>query len=380
MTDITKRRLRAGIVGGGKGAFIGAVHRAAAEFDGQATVVAGAMSSDPTRARESADEWFLERSYGSFTEMAAREAELDNGIDFVIVATPNFMHFPVVKAFLEKGIHVVCDKPMTFTLEEADELVKLVEGGKTVFALTHNYTGYPTVRHARGMVQEGKIGEVRKVLVEYLQDWLMDPLEKDGQKQAAWRTDPAKSGLSCCVGDIGTHGENLLEYITGLKIKSLNADFSSFVAGRSLEDDANILLRLENGGKGTLTCSQIAAGEENGLSIRIYGSKAGLEWHQMEPNTLIYKQPGQPRQLLRTNLPYMSLASQAASRVPPGHPEGFFEAFANIYRGAIEDIRRAAQGQELLRNYPTVHDGRRGVLFITRCVESAKAGSQWVDM
>ncbi len=378
--DLSGRKLRAGIVGGGQGSFIGAVHRLAAELDGQAELVAGAMSSDPQRARASAQAWFLSRSYESYQEMAEAESKRPDGIDFVIIAVPNHMHYPVAKTFLEHGIHVICDKPMTFNLDEARELVALVEQSKLIFALTHNYTGYPAVRHARHLVHQGEIGTIRKVLVEYVQDWLMEPVEQSGNKQAMWRTDPAKSGLAGCVGDIGTHGENLLAYITGLKIAALCADLTTFVPGRQLDDDANMLLRLENGGKGVLTCSQIAAGEENALSIRLYGSKAGLEWHQMEPNTLILKQPGQPRQILRTGLTYMSEEAQAATRLPPGHPEGFYEAFANLYRLAIADIRRVEADQSPLGGYPTVHDGLRGMLFVTKVVESSQQGGIWVKM
>ncbi|MCD6023873.1 MAG: Gfo/Idh/MocA family oxidoreductase [Fibrobacteria bacterium] len=380
LPEASKRRLRAGIIGGGEGAFIGSVHRIAAELDGQAQVVAGAMSSDPAKAQRSADAWFLERSYGSFREMAEEEARRQDGIDFVIVATPNHMHYPVAKAFLEAGIHVVCDKPMTFTLEESEKLVELVESKHLVFALTHNYTGYPAVRQARAMVQRGLVGSVRKVLVEYNQDWLMEPLEKQGHKQAMWRTDPAKAGASNCVGDIGTHGENLLEFITGIKIKSLCADFTSFVEGRVLEDDANILLRLENGGKGTLVCSQIACGEENNLNIRVYGSKGGLEWHQQEPNTLIFKPAGKPWERMRVGLDYMSDEAKLSTRTPSGHPEGYLEAFANVYRRAINDIRRVKGGLPMEGGYPTVYDGLRGLQFVVKTVESAKAGAVWVDL
>jgi predicted dehydrogenase len=377
--DILQRKLRAGIVGGGQGAFIGAVHRIACELDGQAEVVAGAMSADPQRAAASAQAWYLQRSYASFEEMAAVESSLPNGIDFVMVTTPNHLHYRVARAFLEHGIHVVCDKPMTFNLTEAQELVQLVEQTKLVFALTHTYTGYPAVRQARYLVQQGAIGTIRKALVAYMQDWLMEPQERSGNKQAEWRTDPARSGIAGSVGDIGTHAENLLAYITGLNISSLCADLTSFIEGRRLDDDANILLRLENGGKGILTCSQIAAGEENALSIRIYGTKAGLEWHQMEPNTLVFMQPGQPRQLLRTNMPYMSDESKTLTHVPAGHPEGYLEAFANIYRLAIADIRRVEMGEQAQGGYPTVYDGLRGMRFITRAVESSQQGAQWVD-
>jgi len=379
-SDTGGRRLRAGIVGGGEGAFIGAVHRIAAELDGQALVVAGALSSNPEKARRSASAWRLERSYDSYAAMAKEEAKRPDGVDFAIVAVPNHLHFAVSSAFLEAGLHVVCDKPMTLNLEEAERLSEKVEKSKQVFALTHNYTGYPAVRQARAMVKQGFVGDVRKVLVEYNQDWLMEPLERSGQKQAEWRTDPARAGSSSCVGDIGTHAENLLEFITGLKIKSLCADFSTFVAGRKLEDDANILLRLENGGKGTLVCSQVACGEENNLGIRIYGSKAGLEWHQQEPNSLLYKAQGKPWEVLRTGLGYMGEEAKAATRVPPGHPEGYLEAFANIYKFAIADMRRAARGEALQGGYPGVRDGLRGMRFLTRAVESAQKGASWVEV
>jgi predicted dehydrogenase len=380
MSDINKRRLRAGIVGGGAGAFIGAVHRIASELDSQALVVAGAMSSDPEKARQSAEAWYLDRSYGDFRKMATEEASRPDGIDFVIVATPNHMHFPVAKAFLEAGIHVVCDKPMTFTLEEAQELAKLVEKSKLVFAVTHNYTGYPAVRQAREMVRNGELGEIRKVMVEYIQDWLMDPLEQTGQKQAAWRTDPAKAGISCCVGDIGTHGENLLEYITGLKIKSLCADLTTFVPGRQLEDDATMLLRLEKGAKGYLTCSQIACGEENNLNIRVYGTKSAIEWHQQNPNYLIVKPKGKGWETWGRGHGYMGENARNATRTPPGHPEGYLEAFATIYKQVCADIRRVKSGQAPQGGYPTAADGLRGIQFVIKAVESSKKGAAWVEM
>ena len=377
--DILNRKLRAGIVGGGQGSFIGAVHRRAAQLDGEAEVVAGAMSTNTQRAEASARAWYLRRSYKNFEEMAETEASLPDGIDFVMVTVPNHLHYQVARKFLEHGIHVVCDKPMTFNLEEAQALVALVEQKKLIFALTHNYTGYPAVRHARHLVRSGAIGTIRKVLVEYVQDWLMEPVERAGNKQAAWRTDPTRSGMAGAVGDIGTHAENLLEFITGLKIAAICADLTAFIEGRQLDDDANMLLRLENGGKGILTCSQIAAGEENALSIRVYGSKAGLEWHQMEPNTLQFKQPGQPLQLLRTGLPYMSDDAKAATRLPAGHPEGFLEAFANIYRMTIADIRRVESGAAPEGGYPTVYDGLRGMQFITKAVESSQKGAVWIE-
>lgn len=378
--DVANRKLRAGIVGGGIGSFIGAIHRVAVQLDGQAELVAGAMSTDPQKAEASAQAWYLDRSYKSFEEMARAEAGRADGIDFVMITTPNHMHFPVARAFLEQGIHVVSDKPMTFSLQEAQELVELVERSNLVYALTHNYTGYPAVRQARHMVRSGQLGKIRKVLVEYIQDWLMTAAEKTGSKQAEWRTDPKRSGIAGCVGDIGTHGENLMQFITGLKIQSLCADLTTFVEGRLLDDDANILLRLENGAKGLLTCSQVASGEENNLNIRVYGTKAGLEWHQMEPNTLIFKQPGQPQQTWRTGQPYMSDEAKAVTRTPAGHPEGFFEAFANIYKMAIGDIRRAESGAKPQGGYPTVYDGLRGMRFITSAVESSQKGATWVHV
>lgn len=381
MTTINDgRRLRAGIVGGGQGAFIGSVHRIAAELDGQSLIVAGALSADPAVARASAAAWCLERSYDSYAVMAQAEAAREDGIDFVIIATPNHLHYPMSRAFLEVGIHTVCDKPLTATVEEAQKLVALAEGGGPLFGLTHNYTGYPLVRQARAMVRDGVLGELRKVLVEYNQDWLMTPLEGTGNKQAEWRADPARSGPGGCVGDIGSHAENLLEFITGQPIVSLCADLTSFVAGRRLDDDANILLRLKGGAKGTLVCSQVACGEENNLAIRLYGSEAALEWRQQEPNTLIYKPAGGPWQQLRTGHGYLSDAARAATRIPPGHPEGYIEAFGVIYRNFIADVRRVQRGEPALYDYPTARDGLRGVRFIAKAVESSQRGAQWVTL
>ena len=374
------RRLRAGIVGGGRGAFIGSVHRIAAELDGQAMVVAGAMSSDAHLARESAADWFLERAYDSYAEMAAAESADANGIDFVIIATPNDLHFPVARAFLEADIHVVCDKPLALTVAEGEELVRLVEAGSTLFALTHVYTGYPAVRQAREMVRAGRLGEIRLCLVEYTQDWLMEPLENRGNKQATWRTDPARAGLGGCVADIGTHAANLLEYVTGRPIEAVSADLTSFVPGRRLDDDAHMMLRLQGGAKGTLICSQVACGEENRLSLRVYGSQAGLEWHQQEPNTLLFKPAGRPWERLRTGHSYLGAAARAATRVPPGHPEGYLEAFANLYRDFLQDVRRVAGGQPPVRDYPGVHEGLRGLRFVAQAVASSRAGSSWQSM
>ena len=378
--DISQRRLRAGIVGGGRGAFIGSVHRLAAELDGQAQVIAGAMSSDPAVARESAAAWFLERSYSSYAEMARAESGHAAGIDFVIVATPNHLHCPVAREFLAQGIHVVCDKPLAASLAEGEELARLVDGGAALFALTHNYTGYPMVREARALVRSGRLGELRRVMVEYAQDWLMEPLERAGNKQAAWRTDPARAGPGGSVGDIGTHAANLLEFVTGRRIEAVCADLTAFVAGRALDDDASMLIRLEGGAKGTLSCSQIACGEENELSLRVYGSQAALEWHQQEPNTLILKPAGRPWELLRSGHAYLGADARAACRTPPGHPEGYLEAFANIYRGFIADVRRVRAGQAPLRDYPGVAEGVRGLRFVAQAVASSRAGSVWMRL
>ncbi|MCY4270863.1 MAG: Gfo/Idh/MocA family oxidoreductase [Gammaproteobacteria bacterium] len=370
----------AGIVGGGQGAFIGAVHRIAAELDSAARVVAGAMSADPERARASAKAWHLDRAYDSFETMAAEEAKREDGIDFVIVATPNHLHLPVARAFLEAGIHVVCDKPLAASLDEARELADIVERSGRLFALTHAYSGYPLVREARDFVASGRLGELRKVQVEYNQDWLMEPLERQGNKQAQWRTDPARSGISCCVGDIGTHAKHLLEFISGRKVRSVCAELTSFVEGRQLDDDASMLLRLEGGARGTLVCSQIACGEENGLNIRLYGSKAGLEWHQMEPNTLLVKPAGKGWERFRAGGGYLGDAAARATRVPAGHPEGYLEAFANLYRDFMADLRRVRAGEPPLRDYPGIIDGIRGMRFVEAAVESAAKGAVWVDL
>src|SRR5579862_7035211 len=285
-THGASRRLRAGIVGGGRGAFIGTVHRIACELDGEAQLVAGALSSQPQIARASAAAWYLERAYTDYADMATQEAAREDGIDFVIVATPNDLHYPVARTFASAGIHVVCDKPLALSLAEGSQLARELQASQVLFMLTHNYTGYPAVRQAREMVREGALGELRKVLVEYTQDWLMEPLEQRGNKQAAWRTDPARAGAGGCVGDIGTHAQNLLEFVTGEPIEALCADLSSFVTGRRLDDDANILVRLRGGAKGSLICSQIACGDENRLSLRLYGSRGALESHQHSPCTL----------------------------------------------------------------------------------------------
>lgn len=375
------RRLRVGIVGGGRGAFIGAVHRIAAELDGQAEIVAGAMSSSAETAESSARDWYLHRWYDDYEAMAKTEAERKDGIDFVIIVTPNHLHIPVAKVFMAAGIHVLCDKPLAFSLAEAEEFADFAARHDVLFGLTHTYTGYPAIREARELVSAGELGDLRKVIVEYQQDWLMDPVEQDpDNKQAQWRVDPSRAGISCCVGDIGTHAANLLEFVCADEISALCADLTAFVEGRQLDDDANMLLRLKNGGKGLLSCSQIACGEENSLSIRIYGTKAALEWHQQEPNTLTLKPAGQPWQRLRTGVSFKSAAAALATRTPGGHPEGYLEAFANLYKLFQDDVRRCLNGEPTQGGYPSVADGVRGMRFISTAVESAAAGSVWLDM
>lgn len=374
------RQLKAGIVGGGQGAFIGAVHRVAAEMDGEARIIAGALSSDPERARQSAEAWGLQRSYASFEDMAREEAALDDGIDYVIVATPNHLHLPVAGVFLEAGIPVICDKPLAATLEQAQQIADAVARSGCPFALTQTYTGYPMVREARQLVASGRLGALRKVQVEYNQDWLREPIERGGQKQASWRMDPERAGISCCVADIGTHAQNLLEYVSGHEIEAVCAELSSFVEGRTLDDDASMLLRLDGGVRGTLVSSQIACGEENSLSIRLWGTEAGLEWHQQEPNTLILKPAGRPWERWRAGGGYTSETSLAATRTPGGHPEGYLEAFANIYRDFMADVRRAAEGQAAMGNYPGIGEGLRSMRFVTAAVESSKRGAAWVDV
>jgi predicted dehydrogenase len=378
--DLTGRRLRVGIVGGGRGAFIGAVHRAAVELDGEALVVAGALSADPQTARESAAAWYLARSYDSYEQMAREEAMREDGIDFVIIATPNHLHCPVASAFLSAGIAVVCDKPLALDVAEAQALAGLVERAGLPFAVTYTYSGYPAVREARERVALGLVGEVRKVLVEYHQGWLMSPLEQAGNKQAAWRTDPVRAGAGGCIGDIGTHALHLLEYVTGLEVEALCADLTSFVAERTLDDDANVLLRLAGGGKGVLSCSQVACGEYNNLVLRIYGERAGLEWHQETPNTLTFKPADQPWEQIQVNGWGMSGAARAATRLPAGHPEGYYEAFAVLYRQFIADLRRVAQGARPLGGYPSVADGVRGMRFVARAIESSRAGGCWLTL
>ena len=381
------RKIRMGMVGGGRDAFIGAVHRMAAALDGHIELVCGAFSSDPERSRASGADLYLpaHRVYGDFREMMAAEAKLPAGerMDFVSIVTPNNVHFPVAKAALEAGFHVMSDKPMTFDLAQAKELAALVERTGLQFGLTHNYTGYPMVKEARHLVRSGAIGAVRKVVVEYPQGWLASLVEAEGQKQASWRTDPARAGASSCMGDIGTHAENLMEYITGLEIASLCADLTTMVEGRQLEDDGNVLVRLDNGARGVLYASQISAGEENPLTIRVYGELAGLEWHQEEPNTLTVKWGDRHREVRRTGVGELSEASGAHTRLPPGHPEGFVEAFANLYRNYALALQARLAGEQPAPehlDFPTVHDGVRGMAFISACVASSASDQKWTKL
>ena len=373
------------MVGGGRGAFIGAVHRMAAALDGEIELVCGAFSSNPEKSKLSAADLYLppERSYGSYTEMIMREKELpeDVRMDFISIVTPNHVHFGPAKMALENGFHVVCDKPLCFNMEEAHTLESLVKETGLLFALTHNYTGYPMVKQARMMIKNGELGPVRKVVVEYPQGWLANKIEDTGQQQASWRTDPTKSGIAGAMGDIGTHAENLAEYITGLKISELCADLSAMVEGRRLDDDGNVLLRLNNGAKGVLHASQISVGEENSLNIRVYGTKAGLEWHQMEPNTLRVKYQDKPDQIYRTGVGELYPEAQAHTRVPAGHPEGYLEAFANIYRNFALCIRARLCGEAIdpvYMDFPTVSDGVRGMRFIERVVASSNSTEKWL--
>lgn len=380
------QRLKYGMVGGGPGAFIGEVHRKAAALDGHTELVAGAFSSSAEKTNEMGKRLGLEpsRLYGSFEEMAKREAELpaELRIDFVSVVTPNHLHFAVCKAFIEQGIHVICDKPLTNSIEEAEELCRLVEEHNVIFGLTHNYTGYPMVKEAQQLIKNGKLGLLRKVVVEYPQGWLAQPVEQEGNKQASWRTDPDKAGVSSAIGDIGTHAENLVEYVTGLRMEKLFTDAKAFVEGRTLEDDANMLVHYKDGVRGILYASQISVGEENPLSIRVYGTKASLEWNQEQPDYLRVKYPDRPEEIRKRGNSYLSEEAQFNTRIPPGHPEGFIEAFANIYRNVVLTIKARKEGTEpdaLAADFPTVQDGAIGVHFVHKAIESSRE-EKWVDM
>jgi predicted dehydrogenase len=379
------RRLRLGMVGGGRGAFIGAVHRIAARIDDRWELVAGALSSDPERAKASGEDLLLkpDRIYGDFNEMARRERRLKDGIDAVAIVTPNHAHAAAARAFLKAGIHVICDKPLTTTRREADQLAKLAHESGLVFAVTHNYTGYPLVRQARAMVEAGDLGAIRVVQVEYAQDWLATRMEETGSKQAEWRTDPARSGPAGAVGDIGTHAFNLAEFIVGDEVASLSAELHTFVEGRRLDDNAHMMLRFASGAKGMLWCSQVAAGLENGLKIRVYGEKAGLEWHQENPNYLTFSPLGEPPRIIRRNGYGANEVSRAASRIPGGHPEGYLEGFAQLYTDIAEQIAARIEKREpnpFSLQVPTVDQGVRGVRFIDAAVRSSQRKAAWVDL
>lgn len=373
------------MVGGGRGAFIGAVHRIAANIDGQIELVCGAFSSNAEKSKASGQDFYLDpsRVYGSYEEMILCEKKLpvDRRMDFISIVTPNHVHYGPAKMALEHGFHVICDKPLSFDLTEAEDLVETVRQTGMIFALTHNYTGYPMVKQARDMVRNGDLGEIRKVVVEYPQGWLSENIESTDQKQAAWRTDPSRSGIAGAMGDIGTHAENLAEYITDLKISELCADISTIVPGRRLDDDGSVLLRFENGARGILYASQISIGEENALTIRVYGTKAGIEWHQMEPNTLLVKHPNRPTEIYRAGQGYLTASAAAHARVPAGHPEGYLEGFANVYRNFAKCVQARIDGVEvdpIYTDFPTVEDGLRGMQFIYKVIESGNSDHKWV--
>jgi predicted dehydrogenase len=380
-----KRRIRLGMVGGGPGAFIGAVHRIAARMDDHYELVAAALSSDPARSRSAAQDLHIapDRAYGSYTEMAAAEAKRPDRIEVVSIVTPNNMHYPMAKAFLEAGFHVICDKPMTTTLEEALDLAAIVRHTGLIFGLTHNYTGYPMVRQARQMIADGQLGKIRLVQVEYAQDWLATPLEQTGQKQAAWRTDPARSGGGGSLGDIGTHAYNIARFVTGLHCREIAADISIFVPGRRLDDNVQLLLRFAEKAKGALWARQVATGNANNLRLRVYGEKAGLEWHQEEPNTLQFAKLGEAPEIIRRPGPGGNSPAAHASRIPAGHPEGYLEAFAQLYTDLAEQIyaRREGRSPSLASLLvPNVEDGVEGMRFITATLESGRRNAAWVDL
>ncbi|MDL9999933.1 Gfo/Idh/MocA family oxidoreductase [Variovorax sp. J22P240] len=382
--DTFQRRLRYAMVGGGRDAFIGAVHRKAIALDGQVDLVAGALSSSPEKAKASGRDLFLadDRNHGDWQSLLDDEVKrpLDERVDFVSIVTPNHVHFPVAHAFVEAGFHVVCDKPLVHTSDQADALVDAVARKGTVFGVTYNYTGYPMVRQAREMVRTGELGEIRKVVVEYNQGWLATRLEGEGNKQAAWRSDPARSGAAGAIGDIGSHAENLVATVTGLEIESLCADLSSMVAGRALDDDGNVLLRFRGGARGVLIASQINTGLENDLRLRVSGSLGTLEWRQERPSELVHLPHDGPKRIFTRGAPWLCEAAQRASRLPAGHPEGFIEAFANVYGGVAADIRARLSGvpaDPLAVDYPHLEDGARGVRFIERTVASAQSEAKW---
>ncbi len=383
-----KHKIKMGMVGGGPGAFIGNVHRMAARLDGKIELVCGAFSSSLEKSKQISAELFIapERAYKDYHEMLKKEASLpeEERIDFVSIVTPNHLHFPIAMAALDYGFHVLCDKPMCMSLEEAKKLREKVNEKGLLFCLTHNYTGYPMVKQAKAMVQSGSLGEIRKVVAEYPQGWLSTKIEDSSHKQATWRTNPETAGKSCCTADIGTHAENLAEYITGLKIEEICADLTSFVSGRALDDDSNVLVRFNNGAKGIIYASQMSIGEENDPQIRVYGSKGALEWKHIEPNTLIFKSNDAPKKMLRTGWGGTdSILAAHNTRMPAGHPEGFIEAFANLYRNFAAAIEAVCDGicpDELDLDFPTVEDGILGLSFIETVLKSSASEKKWVKM
>ena len=372
-------RIRLGMVGGGNDAFIGAVHRIASRIDDRYELVAGALSSTPEKARESGAALGLARVYDDFRQMAQREARRKDGIEAVSIVTPNHVHYAAAREFLKRGIHVICDKPLTSTLGDAKKLAKVAAESEALFILTHNYTGYPMVRQAREMVAKGEIGKVRVVQVEYPQDWLTTHQEF---KQADWRTDPERSGAGGSTGDIGTHAHNLARFITGLEVESLAADLDAFVPGRRVDDNGHVLLRFAGGAKGMLWCSQVAPGNENALRIRVYGETGGLEWAQEDPNYLWHTPFGEPKRLITRNGAGAGEAAGRVSRIPPGHPEGYLEGFANIYSEAAEAITARREGRAVPEGvmYPTIEDGLKGMQFIDACVRSSRRNAAWVTL
>ncbi|MBA7477881.1 Inositol 2-dehydrogenase/D-chiro-inositol 3-dehydrogenase [subsurface metagenome] len=385
-----KRKLRMGMVGGGPGAFIGEVHRKASRMDGEIELVAGAFDIDPKKSKKMGRELALDKNrvYSDYKEMIRAESKLPLGerVDFVAVTTPNNWHYPIARDFLKAGFHVMCEKPMTITSKEAKQLAALVKKTKRVFGLMHNYTGYPMVKLAKDMVKEKKLGRVRKVVVQYPQGWLATALERTGQMQASWRTDPKQSGAGGCVGDIGTHAANLAEYISGLRITHLCAELTTFVAGRRLDDDCNCLIKFNNGVKGVLHASQVSIGEENNLAIWVHGEKGSVEWHQEHPNYLYFKPPAGPEEVWKRGNPYVAEYSAAAgrnTRLPSGHPEAFLEAFANNYANFCEAVKTVIEGKKpspLALDFPDVEDGVRGMLFIETVVASSKSKQKWTAM
>jgi predicted dehydrogenase len=378
------RRIRLGMVGGGKDAFIGAVHRIASRIDDDFELVAGALSSTPEKSRASGAALGLapERVYDDFEAMAKREVRLRDGIEAVAIVTPNHMHAPAARAFLRRGVHVICDKPLTATLPEAKKLAKAAAEADALFVLTHNYTGYPMIRQARAMIAEGLLGPIRVVQVEYAQDWLATPLEASGQKQAGWRTDPARTGAGGSTGDIGTHAFNLAAFVTGLRLESLAADLQTFVPGRRVDDNGHVLLRYEGGARGMLWCSQVAPGSENALRLRVFGEKAGLEWAQEDPNYLWHAPLGEPKRLLRRGGAGVGAEAARVTRVPAGHPEGYLEGFATIYAEAARAIRARQAGEPIPPEvaFPSIEDGVAGVAFVDACVRSARRDGAWVEL